>query len=52
MAKDFAKHNYNMKTSATPSSDHLFKTISDAIILEETQAKNYHNCVANSVFFT
>ena len=35
MVKDFAKHDYNMKTPATPESDHLLKTREYEIVLED-----------------
>ena len=42
MVKYFSNHDENMRTSATPVSGHLFKTISYAIVLEETRDKIHH----------
>ena len=52
MVKDFDKHNDTMKISSTPESYHLFKTREDSIILEETQAKIYHNFFPGNFFPT
>ena len=52
MVKDFYKHNETMNISSTPESYHLFKTREDAIILEETQAKIYHNFFPRNFFPT
>ena len=49
--KDFTKNYDNVKTSATPESDHLFNTIEDEIVVEENQAKIYHNFVDKDLFF-
>ena len=35
IVKDFAKHDYNMKTPATLESDHLLKTREYEIVLED-----------------
>ena len=51
MVKYFTKHNETVKTSATPESDHLFNTIEDEIVVEENQAKIYHNFVDKDLFF-
>ena len=50
MVKDFYKHNETMNISSTPESYHLFKTREDSIILEETQAKIYHNFLPSHFF--
>ena len=52
MVKDFYKHDETVKTSATPASDNLFNTIEDTIVLEETQAKIYHNFFSKALFST
>ena len=50
MAKDFTKHDKTMNKSATPASDHLFKTRDDEIFLEETQDNSYHNFFFEGTF--
>ena len=52
MVKDFTKENDTMEISETPSSDHLFKTTYDAIVLEETHDDIYHNTVTKALFST
>ena len=52
IVKDFAKHDENMKKSATPESYQLLKTREDAIILEDTQEKIYNNCFSKALFST